>query len=141
LLESDKLTLFGRYRKTGVRRRHTERREETKLGKIVRKTNSSTGGPVFVDVDVDENKIVRIYPMDFTDEDPKSWEIEARGKKYSPPRKTTYTAYTAGFKAMVHSDRRVLYPLRRIGFDVNGERNIESRGESLAAQYPNIKEA
>jgi hypothetical protein len=49
------------------------------LGKIVRKTNSTTGGPVFVDVDVDENKIVRVYPMDLTDDDPESWVVEARG--------------------------------------------------------------
>jgi len=98
------------------------------LGKIVRKTNSSTGGPVFVDVDVDENKIVRIYPMDFQEDDPASWVVEARGKKYSPPRKTSYTPFTAGFKTMVHSNRRILYPLKRIGFDVNGERNIDKRG-------------
>ena len=102
------------------------------MGKIVRKTNSSTGGPVFVDVDIEANdgkgKIVRVYPMDFTDDDPASWVVEARGKKYSPPRKTTYTAYTAGFKTMVNTNRRVLYPLRRIGFDVNGERNIDQRG-------------
>jgi trimethylamine-N-oxide reductase (cytochrome c) len=107
------------------------------LGKTVRKTNSSTGGPVFVDVDVDENKIVRVYPMDLSDDDPKSWEIEARGKKYSPPRKTTYTCYTAGFKAMVYSKRRILYPLRRIGFDVNGERNIDKRGEPQPGGDPN----
>ena len=62
------------------------------MAKIVRKTNSSTGGPVFVDVDVEENKVVRVYPMDLTDEDPVSWEIEAHGQKFSPPRKTTYTA-------------------------------------------------
>ena len=111
------------------------------MGKIVRKTNSSTGGPVFVDVDVEANdgkgKIVRVYPMDFTDDDPKSWEIEARGgKKLSPPRKTTYTAYTAGYKAMVYTNRRVLYPLKRIGFDVNGERNIEKRGEPEPGGHP-----
>ncbi|MDR1815700.1 MAG: molybdopterin-dependent oxidoreductase [Clostridiales Family XIII bacterium] len=103
------------------------------MGKIVRKTNSSTGGPVFVDVDVEANggkgKIVRIYPMDFVDEDPVAWELEARGKTYRPPRKTTYTCYTAGFKAMVHSKRRILYPLKRIGFDVNGDRNVEGRGK------------
>ena len=103
------------------------------MSKIVRKTNSSTGGPVFVDVDVEANggkgKIVRVYPMDFTDDDPKSWVVEAKGQKFSPPRRTTYTAYTAGYKAMVHSKRRVLYPLKRIGFDVNGERNIAKRGE------------
>jgi trimethylamine-N-oxide reductase (cytochrome c) len=111
------------------------------LGKIVRKTNSSTGGPVFVDVDVDRDEIVRIYPMDFADDDPKGWEVVAQdGKTYTPPRKTTYSVYTAGFKTMVNTNRRVLYPLKRIGFDVNGERNIEFRGESLAAQYPEIKE-
>ena len=106
------------------------------MGKIVRKTQGTTGGPVFVDVDVDENKIVRVYPMDLTDDDAASWEIEARGKKYSPPRKTTYTPFTAGYKAMVHTDKRILYPLRRIGFDVAGERNLESRGEPLAPGDP-----
>ncbi|MCL2110821.1 MAG: molybdopterin-dependent oxidoreductase [Clostridiales bacterium] len=110
------------------------------MGKIVRKTNSTTGGPVYVDVDIEANggkgKIVRVYPMDLTDDDPKSWVLEARGKKYSPPRKTTYTAYTAGYKAMVHTNRRVLYPLKRIGFDVNGERNIDKRGEPMAAGDP-----
>jgi len=106
------------------------------LGKIVKKTNATTGGPVFVDVDVDENKIVRVYPMDLTNDDPASWTIEARGEKFSPPRKTTYTAYTAGYKAMVHSNRRVLYPLKRIGFDVSGERNIRERGEAAEGGDP-----
>ncbi|MDR1246380.1 MAG: molybdopterin-dependent oxidoreductase [Clostridiales Family XIII bacterium] len=106
------------------------------MGKIVRKTNSTTGGPVYVDVDVDENKIVRVTPIDFTDDDAESWTIEAKGRKFSPPRKTTYTAYTAGYKAMVHSDRRLLYPLRRIGFDVNGDRNELKRGEPAAGGDP-----
>ncbi len=111
------------------------------MSKIVRKTNSSTGGPVYVDVDVEANggkgKIVRIYPMDLADDDPQSWVVEARGKKFTPPRKTSYTAYTAGFKAMVHSKRRILYPLKRIGFNVNGERNIEKRGEPATGGDPN----
>ncbi|MDR3294544.1 MAG: molybdopterin-dependent oxidoreductase [Clostridiales Family XIII bacterium] len=106
------------------------------MGKIVKKTNSTTGGPVFVDVDVEENKIVRVYPMDFADDDPESWEIEARGRTFSPPRKTTYNVFTAGYKAMVHTERRVLYPLKRIGFDVNGERNELLRGEPAAGGDP-----
>ena len=106
------------------------------MGKIVRKTNSTTGGPVFVDVDVDENKIVRVYPMDFSEDDPSSWTVEAHGQEFSPPRKTTYTAYTAGYKAMVHTNRRILYPLKRIGFDVNGERNISKRGEPMGEGDP-----
>lgn len=100
------------------------------VGNIVKKTQLSTGGPCYVYVDEDENKIVRVTPMDFTDDDADSWEVEARGRTFSPPRKTTYNAYTAGFKSMVHSDKRVLYPLKRVDFDPNGERNEENRGES-----------
>ena len=78
------------------------------MGQVVRKTMGTTGGSVFVDVDVDENKIVRVYPMDLTDEDPESWTIEARGNTYKPPRRTTVNTYTVGFKSMIHSDRRLL---------------------------------
>ncbi len=100
------------------------------MGKIVRKTNSSTGGPVFVDVDVDADKIVRIYPMDLTNEDADSWVIEARGHKFSPPRRTTLTSYTQGFKSMIYSDKRILYPMKRVDWDPNGERNPQNRGVS-----------
>ncbi|MDR1571788.1 MAG: molybdopterin-dependent oxidoreductase [Clostridiales Family XIII bacterium] len=106
------------------------------MGRIVRRTNSTTGGPVFVDVDVDENRIVRVYPMDLTEDDPESWEIEARGRRFSPPRKTTYNVFTAGYKSMVHTDRRVLYPLKRIGFDPNGERGELKRGEPAPGGDP-----
>jgi trimethylamine-N-oxide reductase (cytochrome c) len=107
------------------------------LGRIVRKTSCTTGGPVFVDVDVDENRIVRVYPIDLSDDDPESWVIEARGRSFAPPRRTTYTAYTAGYKAMVHSDRRILYPLKRIGFDAGGDRGELKRGEPAAGGDPN----
>ena len=79
------------------------------MGEVVRLTNSSTGGPVFVYVK--DGKIIRITPMDFDDEvDAPSWKIEARGKTFAPPRKTTYSVYTAGFKSMIYSDKRVMYP-------------------------------
>ena len=99
------------------------------MGKVVRMTNSSTGGPVFVYVQ--DGKIVRITPMDLDDAvDASSWKIEARGRTFSPPRKTTFSVYTAGFKSMVYSDKRVQYPMKRVDFDPNGERNIQNRGIS-----------
>lgn len=98
------------------------------MSKTVRLTNSSTGGPVFVDVK--DDKIVRIIPMNLTDDDADSWQIEARGQTFKPPRKATITAYTAGFKSTVYSDKRLLYPMKRVDFDPNGERNEEKRGES-----------
>ncbi len=98
------------------------------MGKIERLTNSTTGGPVFVDVQ--DGKIVRIYPMDLDETDGRSWTIEARGRTFTPPRRTTLMPYTAGHKSMIYSPKRVLTPLKRVDFDPDGERNCEKRGES-----------
>ncbi len=98
------------------------------MGKTVRMTNSSTGGPVFVYVK--DGKIIRITPMDLDESDAASWEIEARGRRFSPPRRTTMSPYTAGFKSMIYSDKRILYPMKRVDFDPNGNRNIQNRGIS-----------
>ena len=97
---------------------------------IVRRTQMTTGGPVFVYVDEDEGKIIRMTPMDLDDEDAPTWKIEAKGRTLQPPRKTTYCAYTAGFKSNIYSPRRVMFPMQRVDFDPHGERNEEKRGES-----------
>jgi len=100
-----------------------------KVGDTYRLTNSSTGGPVFVYVK--DGKIVRMTPMDFDDSvDAPSWTIEARGQKFTPPRKTTVAQYTCGFKSMIYSDRRNLYPMKRVDWDPDGERNPQNRGIS-----------
>ncbi|HUD86924.1 MAG TPA: hypothetical protein VMR17_10745, partial [Xanthobacteraceae bacterium] len=54
---------------------------------VMRYVNMTNGGPVFVDVK--DGKIVRMTPIDLTDEDGPSWTIEAKGQKLTPPRKTT----------------------------------------------------
>ena len=98
------------------------------MGETKRYTNSTTGGPVFVDVK--DGKIVRMYPMELTNEDAPNWEIEARGRTFTPSRKTTITPVTAAWKSQIYSPKRVLYPMKRVDFDVNGERNCENRGSS-----------
>ncbi|MGI5939145.1 MAG: molybdopterin-dependent oxidoreductase [Thermoleophilia bacterium] len=98
------------------------------MGKVETLTNSTTGGPVFVDIK--DGKIIRIYPMDLDNNDAESWCIEARGKKFTPPRRTTVAPYTAGHKSMIYSPKRVLTPLKRVDFDPNGERNPQNRGTS-----------
>jgi len=100
------------------------------MAKLSRKTQLTTGGPVFVYVDEDKHKIIRMTPIDLTEEDAASWKVEARGKVFTSPRRSTYNSYTAGFKSMIYTDRRVLYPMKRVDFDPNGERNEEKRGES-----------
>jgi molybdopterin guanine dinucleotide-containing S/N-oxide reductase-like protein len=90
--------------------------------------NGTNSGPVFVYVK--DGKIVRVTPLDFDERDPQSWSIEARGRTFSPPRKTTTTSHTLASKSMVYSPDRLLHPLKRVDFDPKGERNPQNRGKS-----------
>ena len=95
---------------------------------VKRYVSGTNGGPVFVYVK--DGRIIRITPIDFDDEDAESWTIEARGKKFSPPRKTTLSPYSFALKSMIYSKDRLLYPMKRVDFDPEGERNPENRGIS-----------
>src|SRR3990172_11919183 len=93
-----------------------------------RYTSNTNGGPCFVYVK--HGKILRITPIDFVEEDAPSWTITARGRKFTPQRKTTVAAHTLAWKSMVYSPDRLLHPMRRVDFDPNGERNPQNRGKS-----------
>jgi molybdopterin guanine dinucleotide-containing S/N-oxide reductase-like protein len=93
-----------------------------------RYVSSSAGMPVFVYVK--EGKIVRVTSIDFDEEDAKPWTIRARGKTFTPPRKTTLSPYAYASKSIVYSPDRLLYPMKRVDFDAHGERHCENRGIS-----------
>ena len=95
---------------------------------VKRYTSNTNGGPLFVYVK--DGKIIRITPIEFDESDAQPWIIEARGKRFIPPRKTTVSPYTFAWKSMVYSPDRLLYPLKRVDFDPNGERNCKNRGIS-----------
>jgi molybdopterin guanine dinucleotide-containing S/N-oxide reductase-like protein len=95
---------------------------------VMRYTSNSNGGPVFVYVK--DGKILRITPIEFDDKDAPSWTIEARGRTFTPPRKTTISPHTQVFKSMIYSPDRLLYPMKRVDFDPKGERNPQNRGVS-----------
>jgi molybdopterin guanine dinucleotide-containing S/N-oxide reductase-like protein len=95
---------------------------------MVRYTNNSNGGPVFVYVK--GGKIVRITPMEFDESDAKPWTIRARGKEFSPPHKTTVSPHTLAWKSLIYSPDRLLYPMKRVDFDPHGDRNPQNRGIS-----------
>ena len=67
----------------------------------MRYCNMTNGGPVFVYVK--DGKIIRMTPIDFGDEDPPPWTIEARGLKLTPPRKTTLAPHGQNAKSIVYS--------------------------------------
>lgn len=95
---------------------------------VKRFTNNTNGGPVFVYVK--DAKIIRITPIEFDERDAGSWTIDARGKNFKPPRKTTVNNHTLAWKSMVYSQDRLLYPMKRVDFDPEGKRNFENRGIS-----------
>src|SRR3990172_7036903 len=103
-------------------------RRSDSMGKIERLTNCTTGGPVFVDVE--DGKIVRMTPIDLDESDPQGWTIDARGRKFTPPRRTTLSPHAMAQKSMVYSPKRILTPLKRVDFDPKGERNTQNRGIS-----------
>jgi molybdopterin guanine dinucleotide-containing S/N-oxide reductase-like protein len=95
---------------------------------VKRYTSNTNGGPVFVYVK--DGRILRVTPIDFDNTDAQPWTIKARGKTFTPPRKTTISPFTAAMKSLVYSPDRILYPMKRIDFNPNGERNCQKRGIS-----------
>ncbi len=95
---------------------------------VTRYTNGTNGGPIFVYVK--DGKIIRTTPIDFTDEDAPSWSIHARGQTFTPPRRTSLAPHGMCQKSMVYSKNRILYPMKRVDFDPDGNRNIQNRGKS-----------
>ena len=64
----------------------------------MRYCNMANGGPLFVYVK--DGKIVRITPIEFDDSDAQPWTIEARGMKFTPPRKTTLAPHGQNAKSI-----------------------------------------
>lgn len=95
---------------------------------VTRYTNGTNGGPIFVYVK--DGKIIRTTPMDLAEDDAPSWSIEAHGRTFTPPRKTTLASHGLCQKSMVYSKARLLYPMKRVDFDPDGNRNIQNRGKS-----------
>ncbi len=93
-----------------------------------RYTTITNGGPVFVYVK--DGRIVRTGVIEYLDKDAASWSIEARGRKFTPWRKATVAPHALALRSLVCSDQRLLYPMKRVDFDPNGNRNCRTRGVS-----------
>ncbi|MCL1895993.1 MAG: molybdopterin-dependent oxidoreductase [Clostridiales bacterium] len=85
-------------------------------------------------VDSDGGKITRIRPMHYEDyvewESLNPYKVEARGKTFCAPKKSLPGIYYLSYKKRVYSNNRVMWPLKRVDWDPDGERNPGSRGKS-----------
>jgi anaerobic selenocysteine-containing dehydrogenase len=95
---------------------------------------SSSGDANTSVVDVKNGKIVRIRPLHFDWKYDKKefnpWRMEAHGQVFEPGLKSLMPPYSLAYKKRIYSPNRVLYPLRRIDWNPDGDRNVENRGKS-----------
>jgi trimethylamine-N-oxide reductase (cytochrome c) len=81
-----------------------------------------------------DGKITRIRPLDYEwkydKKDFNAWKIDGRGKTFEPPMHAVLGPIMTSYKKRVYSKNRVRYPLKRVDWDPNGERNTQNRGKS-----------
>src|SRR3990172_13117307 len=99
------------------------------MGEVARLTNATTGGPVYVDVH--DGRIVRITPVEVDETDAPSRTVEARGRRFSPPRKTTLSPYSVGHRSMIYSPKRILTPLHDAYLCRFGPQLLSCRGGEM----------
>lgn len=91
-----------------------------------------SGGPCHVDCT--DDKITRIrpyrYDTEYTEANCNPWQIDAHGSTFRAPDRVTISPFGLGYKSRVYSKNRVRYPLKRVDWDPNGERNPQNRGIS-----------
>ncbi|MDR0350539.1 MAG: molybdopterin-dependent oxidoreductase [Coriobacteriales bacterium] len=85
-------------------------------------------------VDVLDGRVARIRPVHFderyTPEELNEWRFEVRGKTFRPGFKTLLPPLSLAYKKRAYSPNRVPYPLKRVDWDPQGERNPQNRGIS-----------
>jgi molybdopterin guanine dinucleotide-containing S/N-oxide reductase-like protein len=85
-------------------------------------------------VDVKDGKILRIRPMHFDWKYERAsfnpWKFERNGKKLESNFKGMPSPFSLSYKKRAYSPNRIKYPLKRVDWDPEGERNTENRGKS-----------
>jgi trimethylamine-N-oxide reductase (cytochrome c) len=85
-------------------------------------------------VDVKDGKIIRIRPFHYDWKykpgEIKPWKLKARGKVFELPLKSAIGPFGLGYKKSIYSPNRILYPLKRVDWNPDGERNTQNRGSS-----------
>ena len=106
--------------------------EKTVIKALTLCASAMNGAPSAIDVK--DGKVVRIRPFrydsKYTREELNPWILKARGKTFEAPMKSMPPHYGYAWKKRIYSPNRIKYPLKRVDWDPNGERNTQNRGKS-----------
>ncbi len=93
-----------------------------------------TGGGDPCAVDVKDGKIIRVRPLHFDSkyarEEIRPWKMQRNGYVLEASMKSMPGAFSLAYSKRALSPNRILYPLKRVDWDPNGERNTQNRGKS-----------
>ena len=85
-------------------------------------------------IDVKNGRIVRIRPLHldwkYNKKQFNPWTISVRGKTFASPLTIMQPPFNLAYKKRIYSPNRIKYPLKRIDWDPNGDRNPQNRGKS-----------
>ncbi|HZK43291.1 MAG TPA: molybdopterin-dependent oxidoreductase [Syntrophomonadaceae bacterium] len=86
------------------------------------------------EVDVKDGKIIRTRPFRYDKNYPaerfRPWTLKAKGKEFDPGMKSFPPPFSIVYKKRAFSPNRIPYPLKRVDWDPEGERNPQNRGIS-----------
>jgi anaerobic selenocysteine-containing dehydrogenase len=92
------------------------------------------GGGGECSIDVKDGKAIRIRPFHYDEKYDKKklnpWKITRNGKTLEPLMKALPGTFSLAYKKRTFSPNRIKYPLVRVDWDPNGERNTQNRGKS-----------
>ena len=85
-------------------------------------------------LDVKDGKVVRIRPFHYDwkydGASFRPWTMERNGATLAPLMKSLPSPFSLAYKKRTYSPNRIKYPLKRVDWDPNGERNPQNRGKS-----------
>ncbi|GAI44265.1 unnamed protein product, partial [marine sediment metagenome] len=85
-------------------------------------------------IDTEKGRIVRIRPLHldwrYDKKELNPWKLEVRGKVFEPSMKILQPPFGLAYKKRVYAPNRIKYPLKRVDWDPDGERNPQNRGKS-----------
>jgi len=91
-------------------------------------------GANLAEIDVKDGKILRTRPARYDKKydlkEFRPWTIKARGSEFKACNRSLIPPFALGYKKRVTSPNRILYPMKRVDWDPNGERNPQNRGKS-----------
>ena len=112
--------------------REPDHNEKT-VYKSLAQCSFAQGGEIAA-VDVKDGRILRIRPHHFEEKYTKErigpWKIEKNGIVLEAPLKGLIAPYQLAYKKRVYSPNRIKYPLQRVDWNPEGERNPQNRGIS-----------